>query len=86
MQLFDFLPAAFGAAMAVMGWFMRILWDASKELRSDLSRLREELPREFVLREDYRRDIYEIKQLLRDISEKIDGKADKYWTTAQNAT
>jgi hypothetical protein len=77
MQLFDFLPAAFGAAMAVMGWFMRILWDASKELRSDLSRLREELPREFVLREDYRRDIYEIKQLLRDISEKIDGKADK---------
>lgn len=77
MQLFDFLPAAFGAAMAVMGWFMRILWDASKELHSDLSRLREELPREFVLREDYRRDIYEIKQLLRDISEKIDGKADK---------
>lgn len=77
MQLLDFLPAAFGAAMAVMGWFMRILWDASKELRSDLSRLREELPREFVLREDYRRDIYEIKQLLRDISEKIDGKADK---------
>ena len=42
MQLFDFLPAAFGAAMAVMGWFMRILWDASKELRSDLSGLREE--------------------------------------------
>lgn len=77
MQLFDFLPAAFGAAMAVMGWFMRILWDASKELRSDLSRLREELPREFVLREDYRRDIYEIKQLLRDISEKLDTKVDK---------
>ena len=77
MQLLDILPAAFGAAMAVMGWFMRVLWEASKELRADLSRLREELPREFVLREDYRRDIYEIKQLLRDISEKLDTKVDK---------
>lgn len=77
MQLFDLLPAAFGAVMAVMGWFLRVLWEASKELRADLSRLREELPREFVLREDYRRDIYEIKQLLRDISEKLDTKADK---------
>lgn len=46
-------------------------------MRADLSRLREELPREFVLREDYRRDIYEIKQLLRDISEKLDNKVDK---------
>ena len=48
-----------------------------EELRADLSKLREELPREFVLREDYRRDIYEIKQLLRDISEKLDHKVDK---------
>lgn len=63
--------------MGVMGWFVRQLWDASKEMRTDLAKLREELPREFVLREDYRRDIYEIKQLLRDISEKLDGKADK---------
>lgn len=63
--------------MAVIGWFVRQLWDASKEMRGDLAKLREELPREFVLREDYRRDIYEIKQLLRDISEKLDGKADK---------
>ena len=77
MQLTDLIPAVFGAAMAVMGWFVRVLYEADKELRADLSRLREELPREFVLREDYRRDIYEIKQLLRDISEKLDHKVDK---------
>ena len=77
MQLSDLIPAVFGAAMAVMGWFVRVLYEADKELRADLSRLREELPREFVLREDYRRDIYEIKQLLRDISEKLDHKVDK---------
>jgi hypothetical protein len=54
--------------MAVMGWFVRQLWDASKELREDLATLRQELPKEYVLREDYRRDIYEIKQLLRQVT------------------
>lgn len=77
MQFEPYIPTIFGAVMAIIGWFVRQLWEANKEMRADLSRLREELPREFVLREDYRRDIYEIKQLLRDISEKIDGKADK---------
>lgn len=77
MELAKYLPEMLGIVMGVIGWFVRQLWDASKEMRSDLAKLREELPREFVLREDYRRDIYEIKQLLRDISEKLDGKADK---------
>lgn len=77
MEFSKYLPEILGAVMGVMGWFVRQLWDASKEMRTDLAKLREELPREFVLREDYRRDIYEIKQLLRDISEKLDGKADK---------
>jgi hypothetical protein len=77
MEFSNLLPPIFGAAMAVMGWFIRVLWDASKEVRQDLAKLREELPREFVLREDYRRDIYEIKQLLRDISTKLDSKVDK---------
>jgi len=77
MDLTNLVPTAFGAAMAVMGWFVRQLWDAVKELKVDLAILREKLPREYVLREDYRRDIYEIKQLLRDISEKLDHKVDK---------
>lgn len=77
MQLSDFLPAAFGAVMAVMGWFTRVLWDAQKELRADLGRLREELPRQFVLREDYRADILEIKSLLREVREALADKADR---------
>lgn len=77
MQLFDFLPAGFGAAMAVMGWFLRQLWDATKELKADLANLRQELPRQFVLREDYRADILEIKSLLKEVREAIAEKADK---------
>ena len=42
-----------------------------------MSGLREDLPKTYVLKEDYRRDIYEIKDLLNRIVDKLDGKADK---------
>lgn len=77
MQIADFLPAIFGSVMAVMGWFTRILWEAQKELRDDLSRLREELPRQFVLRDDYRADVLEIKSMLREVREALSDKADR---------
>lgn len=77
MNLEAIAPYLLTGVVGVIGWFVRVLWEADKELRDSLSRLREDLPREFVLREDYRRDIYEIKQLLRAISEKLDTKVDK---------
>lgn len=73
----DLLNLVFGAASGVLGWFARELWAAVKELKSDLAKLREELPREYVMKEDYRRDIYEIKDMLGKIFDRLDGKADK---------
>jgi len=73
----DLLNLAFGAASGVLGWFARELWAAVKELKSDLAKLREELPRSYVMKEDYRRDIYEIKEMLGKIFDRLDGKADK---------
>ncbi len=77
MQILDFIPAAFGAAMGVMGWFLRQLWEATRELKNDIANLRQELPRQFVLREDYRADILEIKSMLREVREAVAHKADK---------
>lgn len=71
------LPVTYAVIMAIIGWFVRVLWEADREIRADLGRLRETLPREFVLREDYRRDVDEIKQLLRGIASKLDDKVDK---------
>ena len=73
----DLLNFAFAAVSGVLGWFAREMWSAVKELKSDLAKLREEMPREFVMKEDYRRDIYEIKDLLGKIFDRLDGKADK---------
>ena len=66
-----------GIGMTVVGWFARELWSAVKELRADLAALREDLPKEYVAKDDYREDIKEIKLLLAKISEKLENKADK---------
>ena len=66
-----------GIGMTVVGWFARELWGAVKELKADLAALREDLPKEYVAKDDYREDIKEIKLLLAKIFEKLDAKVDK---------
>ena len=66
-----------GGGLTVMGWFARELWAAVKELKADLAKLREDLPKEYVARDDYREDIREIKAMLAKIFEKLDAKVDK---------
>ena len=66
-----------GIGMTVVGWFARELWGAVKELRADLAALREDLPREYLARNDYREDIRDIKTMLAKIFEKLENKADK---------
>jgi hypothetical protein len=59
------------------GWFMRELWTAVKELKADLAKLREELPHEYVVKNDYRSDVRELKDMLQKLFDRLDGKADK---------
>ena len=73
----DLINLAFGAASSVLGWFARELWSAVKELKADLSKLREELPRSYVIRDDYKTDIREIKEMLTKLFDRLDNKADK---------
>jgi hypothetical protein len=73
----DLINLAFGAAASVLGWFARELWSAVKELKADLAKLREELPRTYVVRDDYKADIREIKEMLTKLFDRLDNKADK---------
>lgn len=66
-----------GAALSVFGWFARQLWGAVNELRTDLSRLREELPKTYITKDDFKDGIRELKELLVAINTKLDHKADK---------
>lgn len=66
-----------GTVLAVMGWLARELWGAVSELRSDISKLREELPKTYATKNDVKDGIHELKQLLVAIDAKLDRKADK---------
>ena len=66
-----------GVGMTVVGWFARELWAAVKELKADLAKLREDLPKDYVSRDDYKDDIRDIKGMLAKIFEKLENKADK---------
>ena len=77
MEYQHLIDLSLGVAMAVIGWFARELWSAVKDLKTDLSRLREDLPRHYVVREDYRQDIREIKEMIGKIFDKLDSKTDK---------
>ncbi len=61
----------------ILGWFARELWAAVKELKADLAKLREDLPKEYVAKDDYREDIRDIKAMLAKIFEKLEAIADK---------
>ena len=73
----DIIPMLLYIGVGAIGWFTNRLWEADKELRQSLSALREELPRVYVLRADFIRDMDEIKMLLREIRETLSEKADK---------
>jgi len=66
-----------GVGFSVLGWFARELWSAVKELKSDIAKLREDLPKTYVAKDDYRNDVNEIKQMLGKIFDKLDNKQDK---------
>lgn len=73
----DIFNFAAGAILAVTGWFARQLWDTVKELKSDLSKLREEIAKDYIRRDDFKEFASEIRSMFREISDKLDKKADK---------
>jgi hypothetical protein len=77
MELQQLINVILGATMSVVGWFARELWSAVKELKYDLSRMREDLPKTYIARDDYKDDIRDIRDMLSKIFDKLDNKQDK---------
>lgn len=71
------LNIGLSAVMVVIGWFARELWAAVKELKVDLSKMREDLPKVYLAKDDYRSDLKDIRDMLGKIFDKLDAKQDK---------
>lgn len=66
-----------GAAMALLGWLGRTLWDAVAELRKDLRALEIDLPSTYVRKIDIDARFDKIDMTLERLFDKLDHKADK---------
>ena len=57
----------FGSVMAILGWLGKTLWDAVQELKNDMKDIEVNLPKDYVSKEDYKSDIKDIKEMLKEL-------------------
>lgn len=55
--------------MALLGWLGKTLWDAVQELKKDVKEIEINLPKDYVGKNDYKADIREIKDMLKQLFE-----------------
>jgi len=73
----DLFNAAITLSGAFGGWILKTIWDAIKDLKTEVKELNREVNQDFVRREDFKDSIGEIKEMLNKIFDKLDNKADK---------
>ena len=64
-------------AGAVIGWVLRVIWESIRKLQDEMNAFQREVHTEYVTKDDYRQDILEVKEMLKQIFDKLDRKADK---------
>ena len=62
--IINWLFAGLGAAI---GWVLKVIWDAIKELKTDLRVIERDLPEVYVRKDDFKDSVSDIKQDLRDM-------------------
>jgi len=62
---------AAGIVVGGIGWFARQIWDAVQKLQADLHSLEVDLPKTYVSKTEYGEDFKEIKEICRQIFEKL---------------
>ena len=80
----NIINMAGGAALAVVGWFARQLWDSVKELKADIGDLRLHVSETYVKKSEMEtleaqmdKRFDRIELLLDRLYEKLDSKVDK---------
>jgi uncharacterized membrane protein (DUF106 family) len=62
---------------AVFGWMLRVVWESIRKLQDEMNEFQREVHTSYVSKDDYRQDILEVKEILKQIFDKLDRKADK---------
>jgi cell fate (sporulation/competence/biofilm development) regulator YmcA (YheA/YmcA/DUF963 family) len=67
----------FNAVVSVAGFLAVFVFNNTTKQIQQLQDKINELPKEYVAKDDYRNDISEVKNILKQIFDKLDNKADK---------
>jgi hypothetical protein len=77
MELQDLFIYLMSAAIGVIGWFARVLWEAVSSLKDDMAKLKENLPLYYVRKDDFKEFRHNVMDSLHRIELLLSGKADK---------
>ena len=66
-----------GFVLMLFGWLLRVGYDSIKRLQNDMAELERHASETYVRRDDYRDDMAEVKSMLRQIFEVLNGKQDR---------
>lgn len=67
-QIINWLFTGFGAAI---GWILKVVWDAIKDLKADLRVIERDLPEVYVRKDDFKDAIHEIKTEMREMRQDV---------------
>jgi len=71
------INAVLGSIASVTGWFARELWSAVQTLKDDLYKIREDLAKNYIPKDEFAAFKGELFTLLHRIEDKIEKKEDK---------
>ena len=63
--------------LMLFGWLLRVGYDSIKRLQNDMAELERHASETYVRRDDYRDDMAEVKSMLRQIFDTLNGKVDR---------
>jgi len=72
MELSELVLAAVGALSAISAWVIKNLVTDVKELEHTMNSCQSNMPRDYVLKADYKTEASEIKTMITEQSKKID--------------
>ncbi len=63
-SLINWVFAGFGATL---GWLMKVVWDAIKDLKADMKQIERDLPEIYVRKDDFKSAVSDMKEDMKEL-------------------
>ncbi len=77
MDIQSLINFAMATAIGIAGWFARTLWEAIKELQTDLHNIEVHLPSTYVKQAEINARFDKLENMLEKVFDRLDQKQDK---------